>query len=85
VAGDGQKQQAGGDAGTAALGFLLHLFSEKREKKGGEKERAAAARGSKARVFLGSDGLACVALVSPKEYPEMEGGRPRKRHACCVS
>jgi hypothetical protein len=29
--------------------------------------------------------LACVALVSPKEYPEMEGGRPRKRHACCVS
>jgi hypothetical protein len=25
--------------------------------------------------------LACVALVSPKEYPEMEGGRPQTRHA----
>jgi hypothetical protein len=44
VAGDGRKQRADGDAGTAVLGLSSSLFSEKREK-GGEKDRAAAARG----------------------------------------
>jgi hypothetical protein len=47
VAGDGQKQQAGGDAGTAALGFLLHLFSEKREKKVGRRKEQRRREGVK--------------------------------------